>query len=135
MSLDAEEAKKELQLLLKQTRESREVTSKAQAARDLEVSRMTYDMWERGAWVPDLDKAEQIAAFTGQSVADTRRLLLQANDVPLPPSELHQEQDAELIAAAAGIPIDVFNRWSKLDTAKRAQAATVVRSLLDSWGV
>lgn len=39
--------------------------SKSAAARELDVSRLTYDMWERGAWTPDLDKVGRLSEWTG----------------------------------------------------------------------
>jgi hypothetical protein len=34
----------------------------------LEVEWMTYDMWEKGAWVPGDDYAERLAEFTGSPI-------------------------------------------------------------------
>lgn len=39
--------------------------SKAKAADELGVSRLTYSMWEKGAWVPQPDKTQALANFTG----------------------------------------------------------------------
>lgn len=44
--------------------------SKSKAAIELGVARLTYTMWEKGAWIPQLDKAQAIASFTGLSKED-----------------------------------------------------------------
>lgn len=40
--------------------------SKKRAAELLKVSRMTYEMWERGNWQPRFENVRQIARFTGR---------------------------------------------------------------------
>lgn len=40
--------------------------SRKQAAELLKVSRMTYEMWERGNWMPRFENVPEIARFTGK---------------------------------------------------------------------
>lgn len=51
---------------LASAREERNL-SKSAAAEELGVSRMTYGMWERGAWVPELNNVGILSEFTGLS--------------------------------------------------------------------
>ncbi len=44
--------------------------SKAEAARRLDVEWMTYDMWEKGAWIPGDDHAQPLAEFMTMSLED-----------------------------------------------------------------
>lgn len=53
--------------------------SKAAASRELGVSRMTYDMWERGAWVPNMDNIDILADFTGTPREEVFSILARAN--------------------------------------------------------
>ena len=46
-------------------REKRGDTSKAEAARQLEVSRMTYRMWEDGVWSPRVSNYGKLADWLG----------------------------------------------------------------------
>lgn len=48
---------------IKRAREEKEL-SKSKAAVELGVSRLTYAMWEQGAWVPQIDKTRDLATFT-----------------------------------------------------------------------
>lgn len=49
---------------IERAREEKDL-SKSKAAEELGVSRLTYTMWEKGAWVPQFDKAQILATFTG----------------------------------------------------------------------
>lgn len=40
--------------------------SKKRAAELLKVSRMTYEMWERGNWQPRFENVPELARFTGK---------------------------------------------------------------------
>lgn len=55
--------------------------SKSAASRDIGVSRMTYDMWERDAWVPGVERAEEIATFCDLPKVDVLAALLRANGI------------------------------------------------------
>ena len=55
--------------------------SKSAAAREMDISRMTYDMWERGAWVPDITNVGIIADFTGLGRDVVISTLLRMNGV------------------------------------------------------
>lgn len=51
---------------LQRAREEKKLP-KTEAATELGVSRLTYAMWEKGAWTPQPDKAQAITSFTGLS--------------------------------------------------------------------
>lgn len=40
--------------------------SRKRAAELLKVSRMTYEMWERGNWMPRFENVPELARFTGK---------------------------------------------------------------------
>lgn len=54
--------------MLSEARTNQDLT-KTRAAERLGVSWMTYDMWERGVWVPTAERVEDLAGFTGTSRA------------------------------------------------------------------
>lgn len=49
-------------------RDARGGRSKAEMARVLDVEWMTYDMWEKGAWVPSDDQAEKLAGVVDRDL-------------------------------------------------------------------
>lgn len=69
---------KTIDKLLAEARKNKDL-SKAAASRELGVSRMTYDMWERGAWVPDMDNIGILADFTGENREEVFSILARAN--------------------------------------------------------
>lgn len=74
----ATKAPAKIDKLLEATRRDKEL-SKAAASRELGVSRMTYDMWERGAWIPNMDNIDILVAFTGKSREEIFSTLARAN--------------------------------------------------------
>lgn len=66
--------------LLARTRDRRQL-SKSAAAREMGVARMTYDMWEKDAWVPDPDKAKILADFAGVEQVEVLTILWKQSGV------------------------------------------------------
>lgn len=71
-------AQPKIDRLLETARKNKEL-SKAAASRELGVTRMTYDMWERGAWVPAMENIDVLAAFTGLRKEEIFSILARAN--------------------------------------------------------
>lgn len=98
--------------LLTHTRTQRGL-SKAAAAAELGVNRLTYDMWEKRASLPALDKLDGIAHFTSQP--RERILDLRLRDC----GWLAPDQDLLVLQRRDGVVGFVYNGTESADHSRR----------------